>query len=199
MDEITNKTLIVLLVVAIGVSVLGIWVSVSKEPTYLTAAATSDQGTAIVQISSLLSGYFSVNSFNSTLSITDDLATNVLFNTNGTCLPSGNCTIEVGYLTFENNGNVNASVNVTSSPNASVVFQTLNGPINLITVENAGSCQGTLTTSVQLDNTTQRTVCTNLDSTDNADNLSMYVQANISTAEPEGGKSFTLTASITQA
>ena len=49
-EQISNKTLLVLLVVAIGVSVMGIWVSLSKQTTVLTGASIAQTGTLSVSV-----------------------------------------------------------------------------------------------------------------------------------------------------
>jgi hypothetical protein len=196
-ESISNKTLVVLLVIAIGVSVMGIWVSVSKQNSFITGAPVVDQGTATVNIQALLAGTFTVNSLNSTLNITDETATWVQFDTDGTCLPTGNCTIGVGSLTFNNNGNVNASVNIKSDLNGTDVFAMLQGPLQIHVTESSNDCHGTLTEYVNV-STVDSVACTNLNYVNGADNLGMTVRANITTDQTAGTQQFQITATVAQ-
>lgn len=193
-ETVSNKTLVVLLVVAIGVSVMGIWVSVSKQDSVLvTGAATTDQGTATINIQALTAIALTDAQINATVTWLGN-GSSALITTNGTCNPSGACTVTNDVFTLENTGNTNVSVNVTGVGYASPsdLFTTIFGGVNAITTNNeTSSCASGLANALNVTNQSSSTICSNLLSTDASDALNIAVQFNITTSEQTGSTAWT--------
>ncbi|MBD3319136.1 hypothetical protein GF342_04475 [Candidatus Woesearchaeota archaeon] len=111
-ESISNSTLVVLLVIAIGVSVLGIWVSVSGQGPGFTGAATSnDSGTVELSVSGTVGLVVTDALINQTVTVDAN---------SSSCYVMGNGTQGTGCIldqadgiTFENTGNT-LILNVTA-------------------------------------------------------------------------------------
>jgi hypothetical protein len=134
-NDISNKTLATLLIVAIVVSVGGTWLVVNKAPTGLlqiTGAPATDTGTATVTIETTGSVRFNVATLNFGTGKVNTSAGNTqcVLDSNGTndsarCI---NFTAVFGNLTLENDGSTNVTVQLASDK-AAVAF--LGGDANL--------------------------------------------------------------------
>lgn len=193
-ETVSNKTLVVLLVVAIGVSVMGIWVSVSQQDSVLvTGAATTDQGTATINIAALSAIALTDAQINATVTWLGNGSSGSVI-TNGSCTPSTACTVTTDVFTLENTGNTNVSVNVTGVgyDAGTDLFTTLTGGINAITTNNeASSCASGLANAYDVTNLTSSQICGNLLSADGSDSIDIAVMFNITTAETTGSTAWT--------
>jgi hypothetical protein len=127
-EDISNKSLATLLIVAIVVSIGGTWLVINKAPgiLHITGAPTVDTGTATVTIEASASVRFAVNSlsFGSGKVNTSGGNTDCILDSNGTnasnkCI---NFTSNFGNLSLENDGSVNVSVQLVADKNASSFF-----------------------------------------------------------------------------
>ncbi len=119
-DDISNKSLATLLIVAIVVSIGGTWLVIDRAPGILqiTGAPSTDTGTATVTIESTASVRFAVNTINfGTGKVNTSVGnTECILDSNGTndsnkCI---NFTAQFGNLSLENDGSVNVTVQLAS-------------------------------------------------------------------------------------
>jgi len=151
-SDISNRTLASLLVIAIVVVIATTMITISKmqaSNNVVTGFATSQQGTATVQINSSLSILLT--------------STTVDF---GSCAPAGNTlTLESnasatptsctggtypGQMTLLNNGNVNATINISSDVNATQLLnpsQAGGEEFYFAGYDGSSACAGTLTST----------------------------------------------------
>lgn len=148
-ESISNKTLVVLLVIAIGVSVMGIWVSLSKQSVVLTGASTSQIGTVQLRVSEFVGISINNNSIDfGNITLTQGLINCTLNSSqstdplnltgnvsqpspvvNYTCLPAdpgcicnGSSTFAPSFFEIQNDGNVRINLSIQSAMNASAFF-----------------------------------------------------------------------------
>ena len=201
-ETVSNKTLVVLLVVAIGISVLGIWVSVSKTAG-LTGAQTAQeqQGTATVTISGVASIVLNDATITYDLTFLQN-ATTCTYVTNQTDLNNVGCNVSVvDSMELENTGNVNVNINATSSLSPDGVFINATSATQYLyavdTSGESGSCDTPSVSGVVLTNTSESLLCDVLHFGDAADSLTIYHGAT-TTTDAVGGTAQTITFYATQ-
>ena len=191
-ETVSNKTLVILLVVAIGVSVMGIWVSVSKQDqVYLTGAVTQE-GTATLTISNLSSIVATDNQINVTVAFTGNVTGSVQVTTNATCEPSAACVVGHDNFTVENTGNQPVALTVTGVgySNPTTYFSTTTQIGAAVVEAEAGSCTSGLASSSNVTNASTDTICSTFQSDDNNDELAIFVTLDLSSDETGGSQSF---------
>ncbi|MBI4150512.1 hypothetical protein HY492_00120 [Candidatus Woesearchaeota archaeon] len=127
-DDISNKSLATLLIVALVVSIGGTWLVIDRAPGILqiTGAPSTDTGTATVTIESTASVRFAVNAINFGTGKVNTTGGNTIciLDSNGTnsstqCI---NFTQQNGNLTLENDGSTNVTVQLVSNVAAAAFF-----------------------------------------------------------------------------
>ena len=197
--DLSNKTLAFLLVVAIVISLGGTIVSLNKlNKITVTGLATqyNTSGTTNFSLQSSVSIIFRVANVNFGTGYVNangtgcDITTNATsgWNTTGNCL--GGLTNASPFI-IENNGNVNVSLGLNSSANASVfIGGTVPAPVFQWAVSNneTSSCYGTLSdqawTNVNWSGG-PKTVCTNLSFADANDTIRLDIKVLIPEDAPQ--------------
>lgn len=209
--DISNKTLAMLLVAAVVVSLAGTIISLNKLSSLSTTGyATSTTGTANVQVNTSASIRFAVSSLNwSSGSVNSTLGAPL------------NCTLIVGLansagcigftqvtnpLVLENDGNLPVKVELATDKSAATFIggNAAGGPQFMYNVSNneSDSCYTTPTpTAYFTDVNTTSTgtqICDTLDFKDANDTLKIYVKINIPYDVTAGVKQAIFTATATQ-
>ena len=212
--EISNKTLALVLVLSLVVSLTGTWISLTRLQTQpeFTARAGSDTGNVTLTISSVASLIFRVNTINfgsgSVNTTAPTTASNCILDTLGYISPY-NCsgfTAVTQPLVIENDGNLNLSVTINSSANASqFIGGTLGGgPAFLWNFSNneTNDCQTTMHrdngTFVPVNVTTGTTICADLNWVDTNDTIRLDIRVRIPVDSLTGQRNATITATGTQ-
>ena len=190
-DEISNKTLVMLLVAAIVVSLGGTLISLNKLSglgSGVYGFATSQTGTANLTIESEVAIYANDGLINFGLGVVNgSLAgvTNVRMSSNNTnSYPNGTWDwTSADYFEIENTGNVDVKVNISGEADSWIgaggdtLFAITDGETSI-----AATCDNTpITTWTQLD-ATERVMCANL----NSDLANDYLRVSIQVLIPEG-------------
>ncbi len=202
--DISNRSLALILLVALAVSLFGTFTALNKiQKLGITGAATSDTGTATLNISTTQSITFTTNSvdwgtggINTTAGYTTcDLYTDGTSNSAG-CY--GFNTVTQG-LVIENNGNqvitnlaLRSNVSATQFIGTGAVFEWK------LSNNEANSCPGgnlsdTTWTAVS---TTDKTICTYFDYVDSQDTLKVDLHVQIPYTASSGIRQAKLTATI---
>ncbi|MEK6848947.1 MAG: hypothetical protein AABY01_00055 [Nanoarchaeota archaeon] len=141
-DDITNKSLATLLIVAIVISIGGTWLVLNKAPGLLNiaGAASTDTGTATVTINSVASIRFAYDAidFGSGSVNTTSGNTLCILDTNGTN-DSTKCQgflANTSYFQLENDGSTNITVQLLSSKPASTFIGGTNPQFRYAVFEN---------------------------------------------------------------
>lgn len=210
--EMSNKTLSLLLVAAITISLFGTIISVNKLNRFqtikaTTGFATSDQGTATVYINSSTSIFFSIDTVDfgtGYVNGTGGSPQNCTLNTEGLKTTPG-CidfnTVTQGFV-LENEGTTMPSIQLSSNSNASEFLTgatgEYGGPRFLYKVTNneSSSCTSPVpATYTDINDTAPGTViCSGLDYKTDNDTLLIDIQINIPITTTTGQKTATLTA-----
>ena len=201
-EEISNRTLAILLVVAIAISLGGTIVSLNRlanvQAPVITGFAGSDVGTATVNISSQASIKFNVSSVNFgngwvNTSQGEDSCRMSAEGDDEASSSSSACTDEWDdddwvALQIENDGNVNITVNVSTDGPASEFVGTGGGFWFRVNESKTGSCNSTNSLNASVDSQwtawpasdKQERVCSYLDYNDARDTLWLHLQVNVS-------------------
>ncbi len=210
--EMSNKTLSLLLVAAIAISLFGTIISVNKLSKFqtiktTTGFATSDQGTATVYINSSTSIFFYVDTVNFGTGYVNGSAgapQNCTMNSEGLKTTPG-CiefnTVTQGFV-LENEGTTIPSVQLSSDSNASEFLTgatwDYGGPQFLYKVTNneTSACTSPVpATYTNINDTAPGTViCSGLDYQTDNDTLKIDIQINIPITTTTGQKTAILTA-----
>jgi hypothetical protein len=210
--EITNKTLGLLLVAAVAISLFGTIISINKlnqftQLSTTTGFATSDQGNVSVYVNTSTSIRFAVNTVNWGTGIVNTTGgyVNCTMMTDGTANSAG-CsgfnTVTQNFV-LENDGSTLAGVQLASNASAAQFIggdSSGGGPLFRYTVTNneTGSCSGPVPSSFTDVNTTApgTQICpvSGFNYTDTRDSMNISIYVNIPYTAPSGQKSATLTA-----
>ena len=223
-DDISNKQLATLLLVAIVVSIGGTWLLLNKAPGLLTITglqSTSDTGTAQVTIETVGAIKFAVTTINFGTGKVNTTSGNTIcvLDSNGTndsnrCI---NFTANSGGFQLMNDGSANATIQLRFSNDADGFISgnsTLNEYRYVVSQNETNSCRnssggtGCDTTNCTVApigwsnvNTTSpgTTICPKLLFNDEADSILVDINITIPYDTPSGAKSSTLTATATTA
>ena len=204
MEEISNKTIAALLVVAMVLSLSGTFFSLNKLNMLqkgVTGYATTDTATATLQLQEVTSIVFQTGHD------AVDWGTGSVDTSNGytECnLTTSNLSAYSGCVDFnaqpepfilENDGSVNANVTINASADPSSWIGGTN-PGFYFNASNyePGSCAGTLASGETPLNTTEVMLCTNLTFDNSKDTLTLDLKAEVPYDAPTGSKSVTVTA-----
>ena len=196
--DISNKFLAFLLVIAIVVSVVGVWYSVDRLNTFAALTGFASQDTGYVNVT--VESYASLIAVNDTVNFgTGQIAATYEFarltTEDGGTAPA-NWTNSTVYdpqpLRVENNGNVNLSVDLTSNATATQ-FIGGNGPDFEIAAADvgAGACASGLQSAYTDVTGSNQTICSNLGSGDGLDEVWVNVTIQVPTGVSQGAKSAT--------
>ncbi len=207
MEEISNKTIAALLVVAMVLSLSGTFFSLNKlnmlqKGVTGYATAYNDNATATLSLASVTSITYTTNAVDwGTGSVdTSNGFTECNLTTSGLAAYSGclNFNAQPAPLVLENDGTVNVKVNITANETPSSWIGGTNPGFYFVGSDNeAGSCDattGNLVTTETALSTTEVTLCANL-SYDNAnDALNLDLKAQVPYDAPTGSKIVKVTA-----
>jgi hypothetical protein len=136
----------------------------------------------------------------STFAIVDSNVSAAGDNWTSTAGGAGGWPASTDYLTLENNGNVDAKVNVSASKSAATFLGGTSPAQNYSAQDNqAGSCTGTLQTTTTELKTTQTSLCTNLTYASANDALDIAFQLKVPSDATPAGKTNTITFSAVAA
>lgn len=206
-EEISNRTLAILLVVAIAISLGGTIVSLNRlagvGAPVVTGFATDDKGTASVNITSQASITFEINNnsidwgngwVNSSQSGTCQMTATstqagVDEGSESTACKGDWAGASQGALVIENNGNVNISVMVQVNATATEFLGTGGGFAFIVNESEVGACNATFSLNTTTsgdwfpwpaDADTDVPVCMLFDYNDAMDTLDLHLRVNIS-------------------
>ncbi|MBI4145536.1 hypothetical protein HY493_05035 [Candidatus Woesearchaeota archaeon] len=218
-DDISNKSLATLLIVAIVVSVGGTWLVLNKAPSLLTITglqSSTDTGTALLQINTVASLRFAVDVVNFQNGSVNTSSGNTVctMDTTGVSLARSQCinftNVTAGFQ-IENDGSTNLSVNLSSDKSADTFFggsASLNEFKWKISQNESSSCLNstggsggtTVTPTAYTDVDTSAggiTVCPFLKFLDASDSIKVDINVTIPYDATSGVKTATLTATGT--
>ncbi len=184
MGEISNKTLTILLIVAIVVSVIGTYVSFSR----LKAAGRATTGTVDLGILAAAS----INVVDTALDFGDCTPDATTGCTADSETGGGCCTAGADYLTIENDGNKNVSLDVKTDTLAAAFIGGTSPSFKFKTGQGeAGSCVGStgLTTTYTELLTTNILACENLGYVNAKDTVNLYAQLFLPSDTPPAASS----------
>ena len=208
-EEISNKTLAMLLVAAIVVSLGGTLVSLNKLGEFraggITGFATEQSGTANLSITQTVAIYLSDSNIQFGPGIVN---TSITAYNNATLLSNKTNARPLGtwdwtsadYFTLENIGNVDTNISVyAEDPDSWIGGGAATGSIPLplawfaMTNEESGACTGTQAdTWTTLDETTNQTVCDELSSIGTSNEINISVKVLIPSNATDGSKTNTV-------
>lgn len=160
MSDISNKTLAILVGIAIVVSLVGI-LSIGKGGiVYLTGAQTTAPVSfnATSEASILVTG--SIDWGNGR--VNSDATQAVLNSTDGGSVEGGSWTPTDGKISVENDGTVNVSVNISSDKAAAAFIGGTSPSFKMLGIAAEGGCAGTLLTDAFEMTVAEQVLCTNL-------------------------------------
>ncbi len=197
MEEVSNKTLAVLLVGAIAVSLFGTFLVLSKPGAYVTGMATTGSGHVNVSIANAtaitVTGYIDFGQGYVTPG-----QTSATINTNGTCSNHQNwCSGTTNTIIIENVGNKHLNINYTSSKDASAFIGGTTATESAKLSGKAGvaspGCTGRTAAFSEISTTVSQNICTNLTETSSAKNVGVEAMLVIPSDAPVGAKTTTIT------
>ena len=207
MEEISNKTIAALLVVAMVLSLSGTFFSLNKlnmlqKGVTGYATAYNDNATATLTLSSVTSIIYTTNSVDwGTGSVdTSNGYTECNLTTSNLAAYSGcsNFNAQPAPLVLENDGTVNVKVNITANETPSSWIGGTNPGFYFVGSNNeANSCDpstGNLVTTETALSTSEVTLCENLTYDNGADALNIDLKAQVPYDAPTGSKIVQITA-----
>ncbi len=201
MVDISNKTMALLLVAAMFVSLGGTMVTLNSIGSGITGYAPSDAGTANITIASDISIEFTTAQIDFGSGFTNDSGAGMehcTFDTNGTD-PAGDCVnFNSGLAPFviENIGNQDAALALQFDDNAAgFIGGTTPGFEYFVQNGEAGSCTGTIApTSFTTIDTSSNSACTVFEFEEANDELNVHINVSIPQDAPTATNTVTLTA-----
>ena len=196
--DISNKFLAFLLVVAIVISVVGVWYSVDRLNRFIGITGFGTEGYVNVTISTMAEINVTQTDCNFGSGYIQAGAATGLIESNGTIINwSGSGT--GANLVIENTGNQNVTVNVTSGKTLAQFYGVDCSGDDCeyrawSTNNNTGSCLGGLQSHPGADmDTTNRTMCTTLQPETAQDSINVHCRLLLSDTIPTGSKTDTWT------
>ncbi len=208
MEEISNKTIAALLVVAMVLSLSGTFFSLNKLNMLQSgvtgyATAYNDNATATLNLASVTSITFTTNAVDWG-SVQIDTAggyteCNLTTSSYGQAITGCSAGVtQPNPLVLENDGSVNVKVNITTNETPSSWIGGTNPGFYFIGSNNeAGSCDsstGNLVTTETALSTAEVTLCSNLTFDNTADTLNLDLKAEVPYNAPTGQKTVKITA-----
>ena len=200
-DEISNKTLAILVVAAIVVTLGGTMLVIRQGPSVtLTGLYTTQQGTAAFNVSEVVSIKINQNSINFGEGYVNESDTFCTMDSTGAhttaCDGSWNNPSNAGFI-IENNGNVDCQVAINASTASEFVGGTATTPqYNFKSSDKTGetgSCTSGLVSSWTAFSHTGQTICSNLKYQEANDEIRVDVQVTVPNDATPGQHTDTVT------
>ncbi len=198
-DEISNKTLAILVVAAIVVTLGGTMLVLRQGPSVtLTGLYTTQQGTAAFNVSEVVSIKINQNSINFGEGYVNESDTFCTMDSTGAhtkaCAGSWDGPSNAGFL-IENNGNVDCQVAINASTATEFVGGTATTPQYNFQSSNSetGSCVSGLVTTWTAFSHSGQTICSDLKYQENSDEIRVDVQVTVPNDATPGQHTDTVT------